>query len=225
MARAAQTVASNTIATLTSSGLGGTVLGITGGSGSITVLNINGNTINGLSSSNSTGLVSGISVSAGATVNVFKNKIYDLLESGATTLLAVNGILVSSGTTVNVYDNLVGDLRATAANLADAIRGLSVTSTTATTSYNLSYNTIYLNATSSGANFGTSGIFHTTSATATTAALTLRNNIVVNLSTAEWHGPDGGLPPVERDAHELRSGFEQQPPLRRDPGREPAHLL
>ena len=65
----------------------------------------------------------------------------------------------------------------------DAIRGLSVTSTTTLSNYNLYNNSVYLNATSSGTAFGTTGIFHTTSTAATTAALDLRNNIVFNTST------------------------------------------
>ena len=68
------------------------------------------------------------------------------------------------------------------------MRGVSLTSTTSSSTLNLAYNTIYLNAASSGANFSTSGIYHTTSATATTAALNLRNNIVVNLSTPSGTG-------------------------------------
>jgi hypothetical protein len=49
-------------------------------------------------------------------------------------------------------------------------------------------NTIALAAVSSGTEFSSSGIFHTASATATTAALDLRNNIVVNVSTPSGTG-------------------------------------
>lgn len=179
----------NTINTLSSTGASSTVLGIsvTGA----TTTNVFQNTINTLSGSGATSPVcNGISVSAGTTVNVYKNKIYDLLESGAisTTSPAINGIVLSSGTTVTAYNNLVGDLRAPAASLTDAIRGISVTSATALSTYNVYYNTVYLNASSTGVNFGTSGIFHTTSATATTAALNLRNNIIHNTSTAAGTG-------------------------------------
>jgi len=45
-----------------------------------------------------------------------------------------------------------------------------------------------LNASSTGTNFGTAGIYHTTNATATTANLIMNNNVVVNASTASGTG-------------------------------------
>ncbi|MCB9341982.1 MAG: hypothetical protein H6577_27965 [Lewinellaceae bacterium] len=182
-------ITGNTIRTLSSTGASSTVVGITIGGGA--TVNLSGNTVNTLSSSGATSpVVNGISVSSGTTVNVFKNKIYDLLQSGAitTTSPAVNGMLFSGGTTVNAYNNLVGDLRATAASLTDAIRGISVTSTSSSTTYNISFNSVYLAASSSGTNFGTTGVFHTTSATATTATLNLRSNIIVNASVPAGTG-------------------------------------
>ena len=65
---------------------------------------------------------------------------------------------------------------------ADAIRALNVTSTTTSSNVRVYNNTIYLNA-SGLTTFGTTGIFHAASGTATTAALDMRNNIVVNMST------------------------------------------
>lgn len=117
---------------------------------------------------------------------ISRNKIYGL-ESTALSPLVV-GALISGGTTVNFQNNLIGDLRAPSASALDAIRGINITSTTAPGTNNISFNTIYLNATTSGVTFGTTGIFHTTSATATTAALNLRNNNIVNLSTPAGAG-------------------------------------
>ena len=76
-----------------------------------------------------------------------------------------------------------------AANSSDvnAVRGINITSSTTNSNIGLYYNTIFLNA-SGGTNFGTSGIYHTNSTTATTAALDMRDNIVVNLSTASGTG-------------------------------------
>src|SRR5205085_2447068 len=65
---------------------------------------------------------------------------------------------------------------------------ISITSVTASSAINVYYNTIYLNAVSTGTNFGSSGIFHTISATATTATLTLKNNIITNMSTPNGTG-------------------------------------
>jgi hypothetical protein len=180
---ASQNYNSNTITSLISNGTGGPVIGITGGSLSITTNNIASNTINTLSTTSAITSLIAIQVSAGSTVNIYKNKIYDLLVSGAATINAVNGLVLAGGTTVNAYNNFIGDLRATAANFTDAIRGISVTSTAVTSTYNVFYNTVYINATSSSSTFGTTGIYHLVSATSTTAALDLRDNLIVNTST------------------------------------------
>ena len=134
--------------------------------------------------------VSGILISGGTLVSVYKNKIYGIssLCTGASGL--INGILLSGGTTNNVYNNLIGDLTATASSNPDAIRGISITSTTATSTNNIYYNTVYLNASSSGTTFGTTGIFHTYSITSTTSNLVMRNNIIINTSTP---GSSSGL--------------------------------
>ncbi len=179
----------NIINTLSSTSTTATVVGITTGASS----NIFSNTINTLSCVGTTsGVSNGIMVTAGTAVNVYKNKIYDLSTTGAfTTTPGVNGIVLSGSTssaTVNVYNNLIGDLKAATSASTDAIRGIAVTSIGTTSTYNVYYNTVYLNATSSGANFGTSSIFHAASATATTAALNLRNNLIVNNSTANGTG-------------------------------------
>ena len=215
-AQATHTVSNNTVSSLVSSGTGGSVIGISVGSGTTagTILNAttntvstlsstgasstvtgmtvtggltvnaNANRISGLSASGVTSLINGMSVSAGTTVTLNGNKVCDVNQSGANTSApGINGMLFSGGTTVNVINNIVGNLTAPAAVSADAIRGLSKTNAAATTSWNVYYNTVYLNASSSGATFGTTALFHTTSATATTGRLDLRNNILVNNST------------------------------------------
>ncbi|WP_293874224.1 GEVED domain-containing protein, partial [Flavobacterium sp.] len=178
---------SNTINSLSSTSTSSIVAGITS---SGTTAQIFQNTINTLSCVGTTsGVTNGIMVTAGTTANVYKNKIYDLSTTGAfASTPGVNGIVLSGGTTVTAYNNLIGDLKATAAISTDAIRGISITSTTTSANYNIYYNTVHLTGTSSGANFGTSGIFHAASTTATTATLNLRNNIIVNNSTAVGTG-------------------------------------
>lgn len=177
--------------TTTSGGAGGfTANGITW---SNATSEISGNVIYSINSTGSTGgasgTIAGISVSGSS--NIFRNKIYDISTASTTTTSgAVNGIRITGGTLVNVYNNFIGDLRATASGATDAIRGINITSTTGSTSYNVYYNTIFINATPgvSATNFGTSGLFHTTSTTSTTAALDLKNNIIVNKSTAKGTG-------------------------------------
>ncbi|MBL7789741.1 MAG: T9SS type A sorting domain-containing protein [Chitinophagales bacterium] len=174
----------NTINNLSSTSTTATVAGISTSASA----NIFQNTINTLSCTGTTsGVTNGIMVTGGTAVNIYRNKIYDLSTTGAfTTTPGVNGIVLSgttSSVTAQVYNNVIGDLRAAAANSADAIRGLSVTATGTTSNYRLYNNTVYLNASSSGSAFGTTGIFHATSGTATTAALDLRNNMVINTSS------------------------------------------
>ncbi|MBK9290016.1 MAG: hypothetical protein IPM52_00035 [Bacteroidetes bacterium] len=180
------TVSNNQVSNITG---GGTITGISFGTSGTGTTNVSGNTVYGLTGSG-TGAVTGLAVGASgtspATRNIFKNKIYDLQNTNAGG--SVFGITVSSGFQINVYNNLIGNLTAPSASGTDVIRGINITSTTANSTINASYNTVYLNATSTGTNFGTTGIFHTASTTATTAALNLRNNIIVNLSTPNGTG-------------------------------------
>ena len=182
------TVASNTISNITN---GGAIVGILfGTSGTNGTTNASLNTVHSLTGTG-TGAVTGITLGGANTTtrNLFKNKIYNL-ENSSTSTGTVNGILISSGALAhNVYNNLIGDLRAPSANNAtDAVRGINITSLTTLSNINLSYNTIYINAASTGTNFGASGVFHTTSTTATTASLTMRNNIIYNNSFANGTG-------------------------------------
>lgn len=167
------TFSGNTVSSLVSGGTGGTVVGITCSNTSPGIL-FTQNTVNTLSSTG-TSAVNGIVITGAnaSGTSVTRNKIYDLSSSNASG--TVNGILVSGGTLVNVSNNLVGDLRTTAANAANPLNGINVTGSTTT---NLYYNTVYLNATSSGALFGSSGI-----SVSTTPTVDMRNNLVVNLST------------------------------------------
>ncbi len=175
-------VTANTISSISGSG---TITGITSASGST---NIYANTIYTLASSGAA-VVNGITITGGTTQNIYRNKIYDLSasNSGGT----VNGI-VTSGTTLataNIYNNIIGDLRTPAGTAGfDIIRGISILHTTASSAANVYFNTIYLNATSTGATFATSGIYHAASATATIGTLTLRNNSITNTSTAKGTG-------------------------------------
>jgi hypothetical protein len=183
--------------TLTNNNVSGNVIGPVTSAGAITGIssvtasqNFFNNTVSGLASSGAS-VVTGISITGGVLQNVYNNKIYDL--SGTNAGSTVNGILITGLTsastgTANVYNNLIGDLRTPAGLGTDIIRGISITSTSTTTNVNLYYNTIYLNGTSSAANFGTSGIFHTANATASTSTLTMRNNIIFNNSTPAGTG-------------------------------------
>ncbi len=108
----------------------------------------------------------------------YKNQVYNL--NGTNASQTIYGLYISTGTNNNVYNNFVSDLKAP--NSASLV-GLAGIYVSAGTSIGLYYNTIFLNASSIGANFGASGIYASTSPT-----VDLRNNIVVNTSTPAGTG-------------------------------------
>ncbi len=117
--------------------------------------------------------------------NILRNKIYNLQSNG--TAGAAHGIYVNTNTangTVNIVNNLIGDLKIPASSSTGvALSGIYFAASTLATNYNVYYNSIYLNATSSGATFNSSGIYHTYANSTTISVLDMRNNIIVNLST------------------------------------------
>lgn len=159
-----------------------------------TTVNAYENKISGLmANAITTGTINGITITGGTTIAAYRNKIYDL-SSASNAIIAlggVNGVQVSgstASTAISIRNNIIGDLRATAASIADPIRGISLISTGLTSNLNVYYNTIYLNAVSSGTNFGSTGIYHTINATSTTAKLEMINNIIYNVSTPNGTG-------------------------------------
>jgi len=138
--------------------------------------NIYQDTIYNLSSAG--GTVSGISCSGGTTIGIYQNKIYNL-SSTATTGTSY-GMNITGGTTVTVYNNMMAGLTAPAANTDGAVTGLSLNGGTTVNAY---YNSIYLNTSSSGNPFGSTGIY-----TNTSPSITLIDNLVVNNSTPTGSG-------------------------------------
>lgn len=143
------------------------------------VRTVSGNTIYTLSSAG--GTVYGI-YQAASSPSIFKNKIYDMSSSNATG--QAHGIYMSSGTTVAIYNNLIGDLRTPAGTQTAPIPSLTGIYLSTGTTMNVYFNTVYLNATSSGTNFGTAAIYASTSPT----TVNLRNNVFVNSSTPNGTG-------------------------------------
>ena len=107
------------------------------------------------------------------TTNCYKNQVYNLTGTNASQTLY--GFYITTGTSNNVYNNFVSDLKAPSSASLTGLVGMYVSGGT---SIGLYYNTIFLNATSIGANFSASGIY-----ASTTPTVDLRNNIVVNSST------------------------------------------
>jgi hypothetical protein len=158
---------------------GGNIYGITT-SNTSTTTRIYGDTVNGLSTTFSTGLAYGIYQSGVATAEIYKNVLYDISASGTSS--SVNGIYLNAGINT-VWNNLVADLRTPnytgVANSGTQLVGIYCANAT---TYNLYYNTVYLNATSTGAVFGSTAVY------AATGNATFNNNIFINNSTPSGTG-------------------------------------
>lgn len=185
----ANIISSNAINTLSSTSTIDMVVGIFSGASA----SIYSNTINSLSCvGNTSGTTDGIIITAGTAYSIYKNKIYDLTTSGSSSANpCVTGLEFSNSTSsaiINAYNNVIGDLKAPTANTTDAVRGISITLAATTSNFNLYHNTVLLNATASGTNFGTSGLFHRFNTNSTTSKLILRNNLIINNSTPNGSG-------------------------------------
>ena len=166
-------VSGNTITNISNAGA---ITGISIGS-SGTTSTVTGNTIGTLAGTGAS-LVVGITSAAPTSAVISKNKIYDL--SGSSTSGTVSGIAVSAGTLHTISNNLIGDLRTPAANAANPLIGLNITGGTTVNAY---FNTVYLNASSTGALFGSSAV-----SASTTPTVELRNNIFFNGSSVNGTG-------------------------------------
>ncbi|MBK7173469.1 MAG: choice-of-anchor J domain-containing protein [Bacteroidales bacterium] len=149
----------------------GTIYGLYNSAGSPAIYN---NSIYALSCAAGTaGAIYGIDLAGGATSNVYKNNVYNL-SSGSTNPV-VYGVYIVAGTTNNLYNNYISDLRTPATTGLISLAGIYISGGT---NANIYYNTVYLNASSTGANFGSAALY-----ASTTPALDMRNNILVNVST------------------------------------------
>lgn len=184
-----ETYNNNTIHTITHNGTG-TVGGMAFNTTTGTRI-CSGNTIHTVTGAGTT--VYGMSHTT-SSPNVFGNKIYNIESTSSSTPVVSGIILASLGTAGagNIYNNIIGDLRAPNASSsgpgAPSVRGMNVTVSTAVSSIGIYYNSVYLEASSVGTNFATAALFVSSSATATTASLTLRNNILVNNSSPAGTG-------------------------------------
>jgi len=149
-------------------------------SGANTTYTYNYNVIHDLTGATG-GIVEGIN-STSSTATIIGNRIYTLVSNDNTsTGILVNGIDVSAGTTINLNNNMIGNLSAPSSVSTNAINGIYLG---AGTTLNVYYNSVYLNASSSGANFGNSGIYTNTAST----TIDMRDNLIVNKSTPSGTG-------------------------------------
>jgi len=166
-----QIISNNIIHDLTNTSTGGLTLIYTGSFPTATFSsnNIYDCTGNG-------GTVYGMYATTTATWNVYRNSINNLSSntgSAATTL--VYGIYNQGSVTANIYNNFIAGLQANAATVDPSIVGIDIVGGTAS---NVFFNTVYLNASSSGTSFGTADVYSFTG-----PVTALRNNILVNTST------------------------------------------
>jgi hypothetical protein len=160
----------------------GVAYGITAGSTGITTLQISKNKILNLNS-NSTATI-GIFLNTGTTVNIFQNKIANLTVNNASGNCYAMNISGSAIGAYQIYNNTIGNLFAPISDGSNAITGIIATSVSASCSYDIAYNTIYINAVSTGTSFGSSGIYLAGNSSSGNGSATLRNNIVVNTSVS-----------------------------------------
>jgi len=172
-------IAFNTISNVTG---GAEIQNITIGSGT---QNVHNNIIHTATTSGTT--ISGIRIAGGSGYDIYQNKIYNLTSTTTGNSSSVNGIVATTGANFRVYNNVVGDLNAPDVNSVDAIRGISLV-TVLFTNTHVAHNTVYLNATSTGANFGTSGIYLGGNTNPLVNNHTLQNNLIVNTSTPNGTG-------------------------------------
>lgn len=199
-----ETVSGNTISNLfvtgTSTGVQ-IIRGITHNTSATATRTVSLNTVFNLySSAAMSAAIAGIQSQLGGTVTISRNWIYNLFPGQSITAGSfAKGIAILNGTAVTASNNMIAlDLSLAAATTssvatdakltgANSLIGIDMTSAAANTAINLYFNSIRLAGTGA-AGFGSSAVFHTASATATTAALTMTNNILDNEST-----PNGGL--------------------------------
>lgn len=183
-------VTNNTITNLTLGGIGGYITGISTfvpDVSNTTQLKVANNNLHTYTASNPTScVISGIYLFSGhatSTVTINANKIYDLTGTAADCQVAGINNYVGLIGNLTYTNNYIGDLKAPNSNIATpAVSGIKILTTVGGQS-KVFYNTIHLNATGSGSQFSTAGIYADAS-----SALTLRNNIISNVS---GHGASG----------------------------------
>ncbi len=146
-------------------------------------LNIYGNTIDSLVSNSVGAAVTGCNCNSGTPgLRFYQNKIGNLQANGTSAYVIAQGVYLTSNAPYSVFNNVISDLRTpNSNNPISSVCGINVLGTGSTV--NIYHNTIRLSASSSGANFGTCGIYASTE-----PVVTLNNNIIINTSSYNGTG-------------------------------------
>lgn len=181
--QATLSISSNVIDSVSTSGT--SVSGIQNNSPGVS---ISGNKISNVSVTGSNSTAYGIySTAPSGIASISRNKIYSIEANNSSG--SVIGINLVSGTSSTLSNNFIGDLRTpSSTGVNESIRGINVFSSSVPSTFSLYYNTVYLNATSSGSNFSSTCLYHYADANSALSKLELRNNIIVNLSTPNGSG-------------------------------------
>ncbi len=159
---------------------------LSAGTGSCSVYN---NILSGITHTGTgSALINGISVTGGTTSLIYANKISNMSLTGTTTTGQVSGINIAGGTNTSVYNNSIGGLTAPNGSNVLSVMGLKISGASTATTCNVYNNTVYLDASSTGINFGTAALYHRASSTADIAKLILKNNILINRSSYTGSG-------------------------------------
>jgi hypothetical protein len=143
-------------------------------------VNIYGNNVNTITTSGASSTVNGIYIAAAAPgTNVYQNKIYNIQATGITAGVAYGMNLISAAN-YNVYNNLISDIKNPNTSATNSTIGLNINTGS---TVNVYHNTIFLSATTTAANFGSSAVY-----ASTTPTVNLRNNIIINNSTPSGTG-------------------------------------
>lgn len=141
--------------------------------------NVYSNSVLSLTTSGTTADLFGAYLLGGGNgLNFYKNKISDLSSTGI--LGKASGIYVSTAVNTNLSNNLIGNIYTPSTSAANPLNGIYVAGGTRVNSY---YNTVKLNANSTGSVFSSNALYANSS-----VILDLRNSILINTSTPTGAG-------------------------------------
>ncbi|MDH7515646.1 MAG: right-handed parallel beta-helix repeat-containing protein [Bacteroidota bacterium] len=173
-ATAVSRITDNLLDSLISTGAS-TAYGIYHNGASTTYAVTSGNTIRTLRSTGGSGTVYGLYVTTSLAHEVYKNRISDILSRTGT----VRGIYIGAANVTTIVNNIVSEIyspEGTAGGTSASVGG--IWNNAGSGMVRLYYNTVYLDASSTGINFGSTAVYANTGSTTE-----MRNNILVNLSS------------------------------------------
>ncbi len=137
------------------------------------------NNVTGLKGDGSSATVYGLYLSSNNSgVHCSGNKIAGIVSMGAAG--TAHGLYGAATSTSAIYNNIIGHIEAPVSGGANRCNGIYISGGTFV---DLAYNTVLIETTSTGLNFGTNALY-----VSSTAGLLLRNNILVNRSSPTGSG-------------------------------------